>query len=985
MLNIKKLETYRKALNVAPIIISIILIVLTGLSGATLFYSVRDESIRTLYKQNRSVVNEIECRLTLIAALVENNAAVMRRPVVCDEMLRDIFTHQKRTVDDIAMVYAGFPDGRTLTGYAGEAEGVYAPFQPWYIAAAKNPGELVFIRPYFDADTGQFVFSAARTIGDDISLGVVAISIAVEQLTNEIAEPGNEYGSFSYILDSDGTIIFHHYPRFAPDDYSEFRNIKEVDGGRYAGLFDAVSNQGFYECGGALHVGAQIEATGWFLINRIPTAHIIAGVTPVVFSVAVTSLLAIITITATWLLLWRSNKALKREYEASELNRVLIETAPFACIVWSEDGKMIACNQQAATLHGAVSKDELIEMYPKLIPQRQPCGTPSDRFVYENLKKSFREGRNVFEVTRMKLDGEALPLLATHLRANMNGKAVVLSYAKDLTEEQKAAEKQRIAEEKIREVNNLNRQILDAYPEYIEIWDDKNELVYCNKFTLDAMNCENIEQYKEVFWNINLERQSDGTPSKQLLNTFLEETRKKGYVRAEWSMINPKNGEETTLDSQFILIERNGRYEVMAFSVDTRDIKLRQLAEQENNEKSRFIARMSHEIRTPLNSIMGLAEIQLQKVPVNTEEEQVFNSIYNSSKVLLGIVNDILDLSKVKAGKLEIVDSRYDVSSLIADTVQINLAHIGSKRIDFNFEICEYTPESLIGDDLRIKQILNNILSNAFKYTNSGKVDFAVSSMDASDPQYVNLVLRVYDTGRGMAKELINGALGSEYTRLDAEQNRYIEGSGLGISIVKQIVDLMGGEIEVESRVSVGTAVTIIIPQKKAADQMLGLDTAKALSSLDTYKNFLKKKEVQNIVPMPYGRVLVVDDVMTNLVVVKGMLLPYKLSIETVESGFEAISLIESGKEYDIIFMDHMMVNMDGIETTKKIRDMGYNRPIIALTANAVSGMHQMFMDNGFDGFISKPVDTKALHEYLMRFIHDESKNDESKNDESNK
>ena len=399
----------------------------------------------------------------------------------------------------------------------------------------------------------------------------------------------------------------------------------------------------------------------------------------------------------------------------------------------------------------------------------------------------------------------------------------------------------------------------------------------------------------------------------------------------------------------------------------------RLLAYQESKAKSNFLATMSHEIRTPMNAILGITEMQLQNETLEPDIKDTFGKIHNSGDLLLGIINDILDLSKIEAGRLELIPGKYAVASLINDTVQLNMMRTGSKPIRFELDVDENTPLFLSGDGLRIKQILNNLLSNAFKYTNEGTVKLSVSSemgKDAEDSN-VTLILCVSDTGQGMKEEQI-AKLFEEYARFNQEANRTTEGTGLGMSITQNLIRLMNGEIFVESEPGKGTVFTVRLPQEKAGSDVLGRELAENLQQFRVNSSaYMRRVQIMRE-PMPYGSVLIVDDVETNIYVARGLLAPYGLKIDSVESGFAAIERIKDGNVYDIIFMDHMMPKMDGIETTQIIRNMGYNRSIVALTANAVVGQTEMFLNNGFDDFVSKPIDIRQLNVVLNKLIRDE-------------
>jgi len=390
-----------------------------------------------------------------------------------------------------------------------------------------------------------------------------------------------------------------------------------------------------------------------------------------------------------------------------------------------------------------------------------------------------------------------------------------------------------------------------------------------------------------------------------------------------------------------------------------------------SRSKSTFLANMSHEIRTPMNAILGVTEIMAQKDELPKEVEEGLDKIYSSCGLLLGIINDILDFSKIEAGKLDIMPTEYKVASLISDSMQLNMMRIDTKPVKFELNIDENIPSRLVGDELRIKQILNNLLSNAFKYTDAGKVTMSVTAEAEPGSGRVVLVLSVRDTGHGMSKEQLDKMF-DEYSRFNAEKNSSVEGTGLGLAITQRLISLIGGKITVESEPDKGSLFVVRLPQSAVHDgEPLGKDVAENLRLFrDNYMAHKRRAQIARD-PMPYGKVLIVDDVETNLYVAAGLMKLYRLQIDTVMSGREAIAKIKSHKVYDIIFMDHMMPELDGIITTKYIRGFGYTAPIVALTANAVAGQAEFFQQNGFDDFISKPIDIRRLDSVLTKLIRD--------------
>ena len=404
-------------------------------------------------------------------------------------------------------------------------------------------------------------------------------------------------------------------------------------------------------------------------------------------------------------------------------------------------------------------------------------------------------------------------------------------------------------------------------------------------------------------------------------------------------------------------------------------IAARDAAEQSNHLKSIFLANMSHEIRTPMNAILGIAEIQLQRDIMSNISREAFEQICDSGNLLINIINDILDFSKIEAGKLEIVTAQYDIPSLINDSVQIVNLRYESKAIKFVLKVDENTPLELVGDGFRIRQILNNLLTNAVKYTDEGEVCLSVWAEPGKDDGTTVLVFRVSDTGQGMSEEQVD-QLFEEYSRFNLETNRSIDGTGLGMHITKRLLDMMDGDIVVESEPNKGSTFTVWIPQKIVGTAVCGPELAQRLQSFRFQGISISKRARIVHEYMPYGNVLVVDDIESNLYVAAGLLLPYRLKIDTAKSGYEAIDKIEAGQIYDLIFMDHMMPQLDGVKTVKILRDMGYQHPIVALTANAVSGQEEMFLANGFDGFVPKPIDSRDLNHYLIKFIRNKQPED---------
>jgi len=399
------------------------------------------------------------------------------------------------------------------------------------------------------------------------------------------------------------------------------------------------------------------------------------------------------------------------------------------------------------------------------------------------------------------------------------------------------------------------------------------------------------------------------------------------------------------------------------------EMKRRETAVEESRSKTRFLARMSHEIRTPMNAILGITELHLQKDDLPEEFRDVFSRIYSSSQFLLSIINDILDLSKVEAGKMDLRYATYETASILDDAVQLNLMYIGDKKLDFEINAHPALPARLIGDELRITQILNNLLSNAFKYTAEGKITFDID-VETEDDNCI-IVFCVADTGQGMTPEQVERIFDTEYTRFGGTS---VEGSGLGMTVVKQLVQLMQGEIIVTSTPDVGTTIIVRIPQTPDGNDVIGQQAAMQMRDLAGTQYTHKNVEKVEFTQLPNGRVLLVDDTESNLYIGKEMLNAYGLQTDTATDGTEVVEKIRAGEVYDVIFMDHMMPEMDGLEATKIIRDMKYSAPIVALTANVVGDNPEMYLRNGFNEFMPKPIDINLMDKILMRYVRDKHK-----------
>ncbi|MCL1842944.1 MAG: ATP-binding protein [Defluviitaleaceae bacterium] len=639
---------------------------------------------------------------------------------------------------------------------------------------------------------------------------------------------------------------------------------------------------------------------------------------------------------------------------AEERLRIVINNMPLGSFIADREFTISECNDAIVNLFGLHSKREFIQMFNFLSPVYQPDGSLSVKRLKELNVETIKSGHVRFEWIHRKLDGEPLPCEVTFVRVKWHDESRVLAFMHDMREFYKYRENNLLLEQRL-------KAMLDASPILCAIYDENYKVIETNQAAALLFGLSDKQVYAERILELCPEFQPDGTRSQEKIPQVLQRAFDEGRAQFEW-MHQTLDGNPIPCDVHVERVNLGEKTVAIAYVRDMRTQKeILSRLENANNAKSRFLANMSHEIRTPMSAIIGLTDLAL-KSEILQKKDDYLNKISGASGHLLGLLNQILDMSKIEAAKFDLFPMAFNFQKMIDSILNVIGVQVNQKEIDFDVSIDETIPRSLIADELRISQVITNLLSNAIKFSpNGGKVELLIAWQEKVAGDYT-LRFEIADRGIGISEEQLK-RLFNAFEQAEAGITRKFGGTGLGLTITKNIIEMMGGEISVQSELGKGSRFICTIP----------------FSESEIVRDF---DENITVLPSPGSEsanykghtILIAEDIEINREIVTSMLEPTEITIECAENGKQAVEMFkEAPEKYSLILMDLQMPKMDGITAARQIREMPDEKaksiPIVAMTANVFQEDINACLDAGMDNHISKPLDLEQVLDILKWYL----------------
>ena len=631
--------------------------------------------------------------------------------------------------------------------------------------------------------------------------------------------------------------------------------------------------------------------------------------------------------------------------------KAMLDASPILCAIFDENNNVIEANQAAADMFGMPDKRFYIEHYIDLCPEFQPDGIPSVEKVAMVMQQAREKGSAHFEWMHQTLDGKTLIPCEVHLEhVHLADKNVVMTYIRDLRDV-------RLAENKNLELSERIRLMFDATPMIIKYWDSTYNLIEFNRTTLDFYGVKSKEAYLQNYKDLLPDRQPDGNPSLQVWYEFLQNVFRDGVGDIEY-MENLFNGKTAIFEVHGYRSKYNSETIVITYALDITQLKASREAELEaleaaqvaSHAKSAFLSNMSHEMRTPMNAIIGMANIGKKSVDMK-RKNYAFEKIGNASNHLLGVVNQVLDMAKIEAGKLELASMRFNFNVMLNRAVSVVELMASKKSQKLALSVDPKIPEHLVGDDQQLAQAITNLLSNAIKFTPvGGEINLKAHFINLHDAIY-EIKIEVTDTGIGIDAEHLQ-RLFIPFEQAENSIARKYGGTGLGLAITKSIVQSMGGDIEVETSVGKGTTFSFnVLLEGTSCGECEGDCEGHTEDRTNCFAG---------------RRILLAEDIEVNREIVILQLEETGILIDCATNGIEAVAKVAlHPSEYDLILMDVQMPEMDGLEATRHIRAISSSIPIIAMTANVFNEDITQCINAGMNGHIGKPIEFDVLMQKL--------------------